>query len=85
MNFVGETIIKTSYAVDEDTGILTITFRDNADVVIDTLVIENIKYKSFMKAMGFIAEERITTLMTQVRHRTTYLALTNAAETVFIP
>jgi hypothetical protein len=84
MDFVGETIIKTSYAVDEDTGILTITFKDHADVVIDTLVIENIKYKSLIKALGIIADERITSLMTQVGHRTTYLALTNAAETVFI-
>jgi rRNA-processing protein FCF1 len=84
MDLTSKLTIRTSYEVDPDTNILTIAFKDEYDVVIDTIRIENIKYKAFIKALGIIADERITSLMVQVGQRTTYTALTSKAETVFV-
>jgi hypothetical protein len=84
MDLTNKPIIKTSYDLDPDTNILTITLKDYADVLIDTIIIENVKYKAFMKALEIVASERITTLTTQVGHRTVYKSQTNEAETVFV-
>lgn len=83
MDLTNNTVIKTSYAVDVD-NILTITFKDVANVVIDTIVIENVKYRSLMKALEIVSSERITSLMTQVGHRTVYHSQDNGAETTFL-
>ena len=84
MDFTGVTTVKTSYSLNEETNILTVTFKDESDVTIGTLVIENIKYKTLIKALGTIADERITSLMTQVGSRTAYRALDNQGETTFV-
>ncbi len=84
MDLTSQPIIKTSYEVDPDTEILTITFKDGSDVVIDTLIIENVKYRSLMKALEIISSERITSLMTQVGHRTVYWAQTSEGVTTFL-
>ena len=83
INLTSKPIIKTAYEVDED-NILTITFKDSLDVVIDVIVIENIKYRSLIRALEIISSERISSLDTQVGHRTIYKALDNEAETIFI-
>lgn len=84
MDLTDKPTIKTAYEVDPDTNILTITFKDSADVEIGTLVIENVKYKSLMAALQLIASDRITSVMTQVGHRTIYRSYMDEGETIFV-
>lgn len=84
MDLTNKPTIKTSYDLDPDTNILTIAIKDGADVLIDTITIENVKYKAFMKALEIVASERVSSLMTQVGHRTVYKAQSSEAETTFV-
>ena len=56
LNFVGEDVIKHEYEIDSISGDLTITFKDQADAVIDTMVIESLRYRAFIGAMDEVAK-----------------------------
>ena len=84
MNLTSMPIIKTSYSVDED-NILTIDFIDPSTLTsVGTITIENIKYKSLIKALEVIASERVSLLDIQVGHRTMYRKNDEEAETIFV-
>jgi hypothetical protein len=72
MDLTDKPKIRLFYELDEDTNILTITFKDDLDVELGTIEIENSKYRSFMKALALMSEERVTTLMEQVGYKVTY-------------
>jgi hypothetical protein len=72
MNLTGQTTIRTYYTLDPDTNILTIEIKDEADVLLDTIIIENTKYRSLMKAMALMSEERVTSLMEQIGFKVSY-------------
>jgi hypothetical protein len=60
MDLTNNHTIKTTYAVDPDTNLLTIEFKTDADVLIDSIIIEDIKYKPLIAALLNIAQERWT-------------------------
>lgn len=84
MNLVGKQVVKTSYSVDSETNILTVTFKDYLDVVIDSIVIENTKYASLVKALDIVASERLSADDIQLGHRTIYLKQSLEATTTFL-
>jgi len=72
MDLKDKSIVRTFYDLNEDTNILTITFKDELDVGIGTIEIENTKYRSLMRALALMSEERVTSLMEQVGYKVTY-------------
>lgn len=83
MDLTGLTDFKTTYSLDPDTDVLTVTFLTLADVVLGTIVIENNKYKAIMEALALISTERVTPLMEHIRHRVFYAVQTNEAMVSF--
>jgi len=72
MDLKDKTLVRTFYDLNEDTNILTITFKDELDVELGVIEIENNKYRSLMRALVLMSEERVTSLMEQVGHKVTY-------------
>lgn len=83
MDLTSQTTIRTSYEVDPDTNILTITLKDGSNVELGTIVIENIKYRSLMRAMEVMASERVPSLETQTGYRVNYAVNTDEGEILF--
>jgi len=71
MDLTNKPLIKTAYSINNDTGILTITFSDEIGTI-DTLTIENNKFRAFFDAMAVIAEERTDPFAVRLKPRTLY-------------
>jgi hypothetical protein len=52
--------LKLSFAVDNDTKIVTMSIKNDSNVELGTIVIENSKLKPLMKALTFLTEARTT-------------------------
>lgn len=72
MDLRDKPILYTHYSLDDETGIVTISIRDDSNIELGSIVIENSKYRSFLRAMTLMSEERVTSIMEQVGYRTTY-------------
>lgn len=75
MDLVNKPLIMTSYNVNSETGILTITIGDGVSTI-DTLTIENNKFRAFFEAMNVIAEERTDPFAVRLKPRVLYNAST---------
>jgi hypothetical protein len=83
MNLVNQPNLKFTYELDEDTNILTVTIKDGSSVELGTFVIENSKYRSFVRALTIAADERVTSLMPQTGFRVEYDIQSNTSEVSF--
>ena len=71
MDFTTLTKFITKHAVDEETGVLTITFRDEADEnTIGELVLEDLRARAFFESMVRIQEARWPNGVTRQGHKT---------------
>lgn len=83
MDLRGQTELRLSIDLDSVTNIVTLDIKDDSNVSLGTIIVENIKFKALMKALAFITEERITTLDEQVASKTSYLVQDNSARITF--
>lgn len=83
MNLTNQPNLKFTYELDEDTNILTVTIKDGSSVELGTFVIENGKYRSFVRALTIAADERVTSLMPQTGFRVEYDIQSNSSEVSF--
>lgn len=72
MDLTNQPTLMMDHSLDEETGLLTISIKDGSEVELGTIVIENSKYRSLMRAMALTAEERVTSLMDQTGYKVTY-------------
>lgn len=84
MNLVGQPVLYFDHDLDEDTNILTITINDSLGNPIDTIEIENIKYKAFMRALAVIAIERTNPLEDHQDNKLTYDVQADSVKVEFI-
>jgi len=83
MDLTNQPSLIVDYELDEVTNILTATIKDSSAVVLGTIIIENSKYRSLMRALTVAADERVTSLMTQVGYRVEYDIQSNSSEVKF--
>lgn len=83
MDLTNQPNLIIDYELDEDTNILTATIKDGSSAVLGTIVIENSKYRSLMRALTVAADERVTSLMPQVGYRVEYDIQSNSSEVKF--
>jgi hypothetical protein len=83
MDLTNQPNLIVDYELDEVTNILTATIKDSNAVVLGTIIIENSKYRSFMRALTVAADERVTSLMPQVGYRVEYDIQSNSSEVKF--
>jgi hypothetical protein len=83
MDLTNQPNLIVDYELDEDTNILTATIKDASSVVLGTIVIENSKYRSLMRALTVAADERVTSLMPQVGYRVEYDIQSSSSEVKF--
>lgn len=72
MDLTGQDTLRVYYALDPDTNVLTISIKDGLDVDLGEIIIENTKYRSLMKALTVMSEERVTSLMEQTDYKVAY-------------
>ena len=84
MDLTNQPVIKTLYELNEETNLLTINITDENDNPIDSIVIENIKYEAFLKALYFIAQERSRSLDVKSLARTEYNSVTELGIIEFV-
>jgi hypothetical protein len=81
----GQNTLKYEFEVDEDTGFTTITVSDSSNVVLDTLIIENNRCRTFLESLSTIAKEYFPdTVPTLQRSRTTVNKNAGTAELEFV-
>lgn len=83
MDLTNQPILTVTYDLDDETGILTATFKDASDITLGTIEIENSKYRSLMRALTLAAEERVTSLMPQTGFRVSYDIQSERSEVKF--
>lgn len=84
MNLTGVFALKTLLAFDENTGEVTITFKDPAETTTyGTIVMEITKNRPFFEAMAEIAEAYSTDYEYRMKRRTVLNANENTATTDF--
>lgn len=85
MDFTGLTSFITKHAVDELTGVLTITFRDDTDTTtIGEIILEGVRARAFFEAMCRIQEARWPNGITRQGHKTVFKANTDQGTTEFL-
>ena len=84
MDLTNQSLLFLDHDLDEDTNLLTITIKDTLGSIIDTIVIENIKYKSLMRALSVIATERTNPLESFVDSKLTYDVQADSVKVEFI-
>jgi hypothetical protein len=84
MDLTGQSSLYIDHDLDEETNILTMTIKDELGVPIDTIVIENIKYKALMRTLYLIATERTNPLETWVDNKLTYNVQEDSVKVEFI-
>lgn len=84
MDFTSLTKFKHEYFHNPDTGITTITFKDDGDSVIGTITIESSKYRAFVESLGQLGKEQIDDWQINVfGYSTTFNKNQLQAETTF--
>lgn len=84
MDLTNQSLLFLDHDLDEDTNILTITIKDTLGSTIDSIVIENIKYKAFMRSLYLIATERTNPLESYVDNKLTYDVQADSVKVDFI-
>lgn len=84
MDLTNQSLLFLEHDLDEDTNILTITIKDSLGVIIDNIVIENIKYKALMRSLYVIAAERTNPLENYVDNKLTYNVQEDSVKVEFI-
>lgn len=86
IELVEENIVKTEYAVDEETGVLTVNFRDEADSLLGSIEIEGRRFRSLLQAMSEVGKTLFPDADTEnnTGHRTVFKSETQIAETEFL-
>lgn len=84
MDLTNQSLLFLDHDLDEDTNLLTITIKDTLGSVIDTIIIENIKYKALMRALHVIATERTNPLESFVDSKLTYDVQADSVKVEFI-
>ena len=85
MDFVGESGFKTEYVVDENSGDLTVTFKDEAGTTtLGTITIESLRFRAMIEALDHVAKAAYPDQTVGLGgSRTSFDVQTNIATTVF--
>lgn len=85
MDLTAITKFITKHAVDEETGILTITFRDEEDTTtLGEIILEGVRARAFFESMSRVQEVRWPNGVTRQGHRTIVDLNADKATTEFV-
>lgn len=85
MDFTGVTSFLTRHTIDEDTGVLTITYRDLADTTtIGEIVLEGVRARAFFESMTRIQEARWPNGTQRQNHKTLFDLNADKGTTEFV-
>lgn len=57
MDLSGQSKINHEYSVDNQTGVATVTFKDDSDNVLGTVQIEEMRLRAFIESLAFVQKE----------------------------
>jgi hypothetical protein len=86
MDLTGQDIVKTGWVYDELNDIMTVTFKDDADVVLGDMILEGNKFRSMLDAMSQVGRMLFPStldLTTRMEHKTNFDILSGEAVTEF--
>lgn len=73
MDFTGQTKFIVRHATDEETGVLTITFRDEGDLTtLGEIILEGVRARAFFDAMCKVQEARWPNGVERQGHKTIF-------------
>ena len=84
MDLSGLTELRHAYDHDEGSGLTTITFRNESDVVLGDIIIETVRYRAFIEALENLGLEFFNDLIPRSGQSTKLDKRTNAAATRFV-
>lgn len=85
MDFTTLTKFITRHATDENTGVLTITFRDESDTTtIGEIILEGVRARAFFESLCRIQEARWPNGVVRQGHKTIFDTNADEATTEFV-
>lgn len=85
MDFTTLTKFITRHSVDENTGVLTITFRDEGDTTtIGEIILEGVRARAFFESMSRIQQARWPNGVVRQNHKTIFDLNADEGTTEFV-